>query len=692
MMKMTKKASIFVLGLVAFVMLITSFFFATTVSATVSDDLISIMPGAEVRIDTDNDAEDKTGIRFTINVNKEKYEALTAEGGEYAGYTASIGAAVIPTKYLGIDELDAKNTVYNYNGQDKTVLHIPLVNKIETVVNEGTENEFTQQTYKAVVRDIPANNYETELSVKGYIKLTAEGQDDVYIQTDVVARSIGKVITTFYTATDPELAPNEFQKPVLEKMIENGVKPSLAAKLDDGYLADFSSSSYNALVEEMKPDEFNDSISWDIVDFDGLTNVLKVDMVTATNTNAGFILNLPKAAGQNKLQVKLYVACDVSMGFNFYSPDDGSTLITDDLVGSVKNQWSTQTLDYSTFENTDQLYVHAFSWPASSKITVYVAFVRLEKQMNPTGYMLADYESYAYDSSVLGLSAGTGTRGFTTTYLDEFSGETGVLKVALKEHTTSYYAFKLKLPKAATANKVDIRMYIEYSAGCGLIFGNPDTAGATSGDYLGTQSWTATKGAWATYAIDYSQYSTKDEIEVVMWGNGTDLATFYISWVQCVDLTLGLEEGCLADYSNKYYESTVSTSRAPNGSTTILSAVTYMDEFESETGVLKIDMVATTGGYFGFTLNLPKNIGTNKVKIKIYDAYTAGQGPIQFFYNNTTTAINEGSISGSNDNSWKEYVIDYTSQEDTNMVVLSSFASAAGKEVTFYVSYVMIAE
>ena len=235
-------------------------------------------------------------------------------------------------------------------------------------------------------------------------------------------------------------------------------------------------------------------------------------------------------------------------------------------------------------------------------------------------------------------------------------------------------------------------MYIEYSAGCGLIFGNPDTAGATSGDYLGTQSWTATKGAWATYAIDYSQYSTKDEIEVVMWGNGTDLATFYISWVQCVDLTLGLEEGCLADYSNKYYESTVSTSRAPNGSTTILSAVTYMDEFESETGVLKIDMVATTGGYFGFTLNLPKNIGTNKVKIKIYDAYTAGQGPIQFFYNNTTTAINEGSISGSNDNSWKEYVIDYTSQEDTNMVVLSSFASAAGKEVTFYVSYVMIAE
>ena len=66
------------------------------------------------------------------------------------------------------------------------------------------------------------------------------------------------------------------------------------------------------------------------------------------------------------------------------------------------------------------------------KETVYVAYVRLEKEMNPTGFYLADYDNYSYEATALGLSAGTGTRGFTTTYLDEFSGETGVLKVTMK--------------------------------------------------------------------------------------------------------------------------------------------------------------------------------------------------------------------------------------------------------------------
>lgn len=685
MSKMSKKVSVLALAFVAFVTFAVSFFFVSPVKASVSDDVISILSTAEVRLDTVDDDEDKTGIRFTINVNKEKYTALTAVGGEYEGYTASLGAAIIPTKYLNGADFDASKISYD----DKAVLHIPLVNKVEEIVNVGSESQFTKQTYNAVVKDIPAVNYEVELSAKGYIKLTAEGQEDVYIQTaDVASRSIGQVITGFYTETDPDYAPDATEKAALSSLIETGVKTSLAAKLPDGYVADFSSSSYSALVEEMQPANYNETFSASVTEFQGL-DVLEVKMLTNSTTNGGFILNLPKAVGANKVQVKLYATCDNAMGIKFCSPDDGATGISENFATQVSAKWTIITLDYSEITNTNQLHVHAYTGAPYENITVYVAFARIEMPMNPTEFYLADYSNYSYEATALPLTAGPSTRGVNATYLDEFNGEEGVLKVVPKADSTNntYWAFKLKLPKAATANKVEIRMYVEYAGSCGMIFGNPDTSGATSGDKLGSQSWGVTKDAWATYVIDYSQYTTKDVVEVVLWGNATDQATYYISWVKCVDLAFGLEEGYLADYSNAYYELTITTTQYGS-----LSKVTYMEEFANEKDVLKIDLVSGAGGQFKIVFDLPKNIGQNKVKIKIYDAFTGGQGDISFYYPGTNTAIQEGTLSGGKNNQWQEYTIDYTAQADTNKVVLYSYASAQGKEVTFYVSYVMIAE
>ena len=81
-----------------------------------------------------------------------------------------------------------------------------------------------------------------------------------------------------------------------------------------------------------------------------------------------------------------------------------------------------------------------------------------------------------------------------------------------------------------TTNKVEIKMYVEYNKGMGLVFSKPDTVGSLGDDAL---SFTGTfaRNQWITYVIDYTDCSVKDEIDVTTWGNG-DSASFYIAYVR----------------------------------------------------------------------------------------------------------------------------------------------------------------
>lgn len=159
-----------------------------------------------------NDAEIRlqgTGIRFTFNVKDGYAEELTNAGGDYEGYTASLGAAILPATFLDGEELLA-NGKYIVSGKEQTPLIIDLVNKGKT------ESGYT--SYNAVVTGIPVGSYEQDLSARGFIKLVKDGAEDAYVYTEVTAtRSIGYVATEAYKNAEGE------EKSALERLLNASV-------------------------------------------------------------------------------------------------------------------------------------------------------------------------------------------------------------------------------------------------------------------------------------------------------------------------------------------------------------------------------------------------------------------------------------------------------------------------------------
>ena len=86
------------------------------------------------------------------------------------------------------------------------VLDVPAVNTIG-------DDEVVK--FAAVLTNIPTSFYNTEISARGYAKLT-NGEDVVYLQTeDVVSRSFGYVVASKIAHGDPTLD---------EKVILDGLK------------------------------------------------------------------------------------------------------------------------------------------------------------------------------------------------------------------------------------------------------------------------------------------------------------------------------------------------------------------------------------------------------------------------------------------------------------------------------------
>lgn len=160
---------------------------------------------AEVRLDDKTtDGKDETGMRFYLQVDKDKLSQITSE---YDGYDVSYGVAMIPAEYV-TGEFDATAT---YGVE---TLHIPLL------VGKTEGNVIT---FKAVLTDIPSVHYDTEIAARGYVKLTKAGEDDVYIQSQSAAKkAIGEVATAFYNDKDV-ITPEEevLYKKLLEEKVTN---------------------------------------------------------------------------------------------------------------------------------------------------------------------------------------------------------------------------------------------------------------------------------------------------------------------------------------------------------------------------------------------------------------------------------------------------------------------------------------
>ncbi len=148
-----------------------------------------------------------TGIRFSLSVDNGYFEQLTTQG-EYSGYTASVGAVILPTEFLGGAPL-AADGVYGTH----TPIVAPLTNVDLASCTETTTN------YNVVVTDVPYAAYEQELSVRGLIRLTKAGAEDRYVYTDDTAvGSLGATITDAYNAEE-----NVEKKRDIEKLLENAM-------------------------------------------------------------------------------------------------------------------------------------------------------------------------------------------------------------------------------------------------------------------------------------------------------------------------------------------------------------------------------------------------------------------------------------------------------------------------------------
>lgn len=682
MIKTVRKISVLIVALLALVLLTCGMLSMTPASADIivdTMDVITIERTAEVRLTN-------TGLRFPVKVHKENLEKLTAVGGEYEGYTSSLGVAVIPTVVLGKQDLDASKTYYDYKDGIQPVLHINLVNKQETVIGEGTSDQYTEQTYHAVITNIPDQGYETQLSARAYVKLTKDGAEDVYIQTaDVATRSIAQVINSFYT--DTENPPTSEEKGLLEDLIDNQVSFSLAQSLADGYYADFTSSTYECLVREYVDTNASAPTSVEVLDeFEGETNVLKISMTSSSISRAGFTLKLPVDPGQSKIKVKFYNQCSVGQGLKFVKPgtvDDG---LTGDIASATKNKWNTQVLDYTGLDKTDEVVIYTWTGSGGQDVVIYLSWVREHDLGNLADTYLADFSTYGYEDVISTVATPHGTPQVTASYVGDFQGAQGVLKVETTSANT-YYAFKINLPKNVTTKKVEVRMYIAYEEGVafGLVFGSPDTADTHSGDgYKPSEH----RNVWINYVFDYSAYAKKDVIEVCFWGGVAPV--FYLDSVRELgDVVAPTDENVIADFDSYEYEGLVS-----KFSTYYEPMVEWLPEFMGETGVLKIRMLSNdpncTGG---FVLKLPKDPGRVKMQVKIYDVCAVGQGA-QFIKPGTTENLNSGNVNLTK-NAWKVYDLDYTQLAEgakTDEFVLKTWTGAKLSIVEIYLSYIIIAE
>ena len=195
MSKTTKKLTIVLIALMAALTIFMGVFMIKPVSALTISDVITIEDGAQVRMDSKSTEKDDTGMRFIIKVNDDNLATLIGEGGAYEGYTAKIGAAIIPVKYLGGSTRLDINQTYEDNSGDDLVLKIPFT-------SGQAEDGIT--TYYAVLTDIPESHYETGVAVNGYIELT-NGTNTVYEQTTTTTiRSILQVANGFYNRNDIE--------------------------------------------------------------------------------------------------------------------------------------------------------------------------------------------------------------------------------------------------------------------------------------------------------------------------------------------------------------------------------------------------------------------------------------------------------------------------------------------------------
>ena len=157
----------------------------------------------------------------------------------------------------------------------------------------------------------------------------------------------------------------------------------LKNSLQDGYLADFTSSYYESLVMQYTGvdkalGEYPVVNSEVLDEYQGEENVLKIEASVFSNWESGFVLKLPKEANQEKVELK--IRTEGAALFNFANPDDSSYNGATDYIESVEGKWATLTIDYAQYSVQDEIEVYMLASPNNSPISIYISYVKIVQE------------------------------------------------------------------------------------------------------------------------------------------------------------------------------------------------------------------------------------------------------------------------------------------------------------------------
>ena len=332
MSKTIKKVSIAITTFFAFLALtFGAMFMVKPAMAEVNTNFV-MNEKASVRIDGTK------GIRFLVDVNNEYLENLTKEGA-YAGYTASLHVAIIPTTMLGGAELNA-TTQYVYNAENVETLIIDLKN------SDLDNSTATVTRYNASLMNIPNVSYETSISARGFIKLEKDGAQTEYIYTDNTAvRAMGEVATACVNDATADPAKREAAKALLESNLGTISFAEESITLENGASVEVEvcGNKYGFVLDEKALMEKEAVITSDSAN-------VTVDGYTITGVFAG-TANITVTIGEKTDTIPVTVkdvAYKTDATNTFRWKEDSTTSVTKTNAGYVLKGGDNTTVEYLT--------------------------------------------------------------------------------------------------------------------------------------------------------------------------------------------------------------------------------------------------------------------------------------------------------------------------------------------------------
>ncbi len=529
---------------------------------------------------------------------------------------------------------EATKAYNNYPNSEYLSVYKGFVDRAINLIN-GNEDGTPVTSYKfAFDKDsidlMPGEETTLTLDTDFYLDTVDIDYDDEVISYDPETGKVAfvKCGTTEITATCMGMTET--------------VKVSCTVEVEGNYLAMFNHEAYVDLIRK------NDFVARDAksvtavmedsyTDANGVTetNVAKITTVcNDSSDNGDFVIDLPKAVnpeGTKKVTVRMLVQSSDAKFLRFRNVEGGgeensSIDITafKELDDSQKNVWMDVVVDYSETDADymDRLCLLVTGGAQGGTHTFYVAYVEEQVAVNTetvkselaaglTGNYIADFSSSLYQGLISTGHYGTENGDIiTTTWLDSFEGESGVLKIETGGAWANLRDFIIDLPKSHNGSYT-LRMYVPSSnkaAQVGI------QANGNSWSYnwfasLGTELATDT---WNTILVSSSENDGFDNQKIAIQGylggvNSIGTMTVYLSWIlDGTDVKSGLAASLtgnyIADFSSDSYKTLVS-----DGNLTDTITTTWLESFEGEEGVLKIEAGGAWSTTRDFVIDLPKS-------------------------------------------------------------------------------------